>query len=140
MNIHDSNDDLTDFEKALGGRLERLDNRIIPGLEQIDGQSVAYYQDDKRAAPNKLFRMLLEDLSERNANFGGSASAGCSIQTPDRQLFRAIYYHGDLEGWRLDIEAGARRLGLLLAWFDDGSFRLSDGRTYSLDECVVTFD
>lgn len=51
-----------------------------------------------------------------------------------------MYYHGDLEGWSLDIEEGAQGLGLLLAWFDQGVLRISDGRAYSLGECVVTFD
>jgi len=132
-------EDLTDIEKILGGKLERLEDRIIPGVEPIDGQSVLYYQDDRRTTPKKLFMMLFEGLSERSAKFGGSSSGGCSILTPDKELFRAMYCHGDMEGWRLDIEAGARRLGLLLAWFDGECLKLSDGRKYSLKDRDVTF-
>lgn len=135
-----SNDGLTGLERALGGKLERLEDRIIPGVEPIDGQSVVYYQDDKRTTSKKLFMMLFEGLSERRAKFGGSSSGGCSILTPDKELFRAMYYHGDMEGWRLDIEAGARRQGLLLAWFHGECFKLPDGREYSLTDCDVTFE
>lgn len=134
------NEELTDLERILGGKLGRRDSRTIPGLNQVDGQKVIYYQDDKRVTPKRLFKLLLEGVLERRAKFGGRLSDSCAILTPDNQLFRAMYYHGDIEGWRLDIGAGARDLGLLLAWFDEGTFRLSDGRTYSLDECVVTFD
>lgn len=135
-----ANQDLNDLERILGGKIGRLDNKTIPGLNPVEGQNVIYHQDDRRATPKRLFKLLLEGVLERRAKHGGRLSDPCAILTPDGQLFRAMHYHGDLEGWRLDIEQGARDLGLLLAWFDEGVFRLSDRRTYSLTECVVTFD
>jgi len=134
------NQELGDLERILGGRLERLDDRIIPGLYPVDGQEAIYYQDDKRVSPNALFKRLLQGVPNRRAKRGGRSSHSCAILTPDSQLFRAMYYHGELEGWSLDIEEGAQGLGLLLAWFDQGVLRISDGRAYSLGECVVTFD
>lgn len=135
-----NNEELSGLERILGGKLERLDNRIIPGLNPVDGQDSIYYQDDKRVSTDRLFKLLLEGVLERRAKLGGRSSHSCAILTPDSQPFRAMYYHGDLDGWKLDIKEGARDLGLLLAWFDEGRFILSDGRIYSLDECVVTFD
>lgn len=134
------NQELGDLERILGGRLERLDDRIIAGLYPVDGQGATYYQDDRRFSPNTLFKRLLQGVPNRRAKRGGRSSHSCAILTPDSQLFRAMYYHGDLEGWSLDIEEGAQGLGLLLAWFDQGVLRISDGRAYSLGECVVTFD
>jgi len=35
---------------------------------------------------------------------------------------RAFSYHGDLEGWRKDIEAGAEGIGLLLTRLEGDQF------------------
>ncbi|MBM6446866.1 hypothetical protein JQF37_25010 [Pseudomonas sp. MIL9] len=37
-------------------------------------------------------------------------------------LFHAFSYHGDLEGWRKDIEAGAEGIGLLLTRIEGDQF------------------
>lgn len=55
-------------------------------------------------------------------------------------MFHAIGYHGDLEGWRKDIEAGAQAMHLLLARIEGDKFVVSDGRLFPLSECKIEFD
>ncbi|SMF97945.1 hypothetical protein BSIN_5357 [Burkholderia singularis] len=65
---------------------------------------------------------------------------GCHITLPDGQTFHAIGYHGDLVGWRKDIELGANGLNVLLARIKDGQFVVSDGRAVSLNDCKIEFN
>jgi len=37
-------EDLTEIEKVLGGKLERREARLVPGLQEVDGQMAIYYQ------------------------------------------------------------------------------------------------
>lgn len=132
-------DQLSDLENILGGKIERLGQRSVPGVIPVDGVEVVYYQDDKRATPKKLFKSFLDGLSFRNATSGGRVSDSCSIRSPDGLLFRAMSYHGDLAGWRKDIEEGAKGLGLLLACIEGDKFIISDGRSFPLSECKIEF-
>ncbi|MCY1414344.1 hypothetical protein D9M71_297910 [compost metagenome] len=105
----------------------------------VDGVEIVYYQDDKRTTPKKLFKSFLDGLSFRNAKNGGRASDSCSVLSPDGLLFRVMSYHGDLAGWRKDIEEGAKGLGLLLAKIEGDQFVISDGRSFPLSECKIEF-
>jgi hypothetical protein len=134
-------EDLTDIEKILGGKLERRDARIVPGLHHVvDGQMAIYYQDDGKTSQKLLFRTLLDGVTERSAKFGGRISDPCTIRAPDGTLFRAMICRGDMEGWRRDVEAGTRALGLLIASIDGENFKICDGRQFSLRDCVIMFD
>lgn len=50
-----------------------------------------------------------------------------------------MVYHGDLVGWKKDIEEGADGLNLLLAKIEGKQFIISDGRVFLLSECKVEF-
>ncbi|MOA20928.1 hypothetical protein D3C78_1414010 [compost metagenome] len=109
----------------------------MPGVLPVDGVEIVYYQDDKRTTPKKLFKSFLDGLSFRNAKNGGRASDSCSVLSPDGLLFRVMSYHGDLAGWRKDIEEGAKGLGLLLAKIEGDQFVISDGRSFPLSEYKI---
>lgn len=130
---------LEELERVLGGKIEQLGERSVPGLVPVSGVGVVYYQDDKRMPPKKLFKSFLDGLSVRSAKSGGRVSDTCSILSPDGLLFRAMSYHGDLAGWGRDIEEGAKGLGLLLAYIEVDKFIISDGRSYPLSECKIKF-
>lgn len=127
------------LEQALGGKLERKDARVIPGTAQVDGTEIVYFADDGRHPFRKQFRVLTEYTNPPHAQSGGVNEQGCKITLPDGQLFHAIGYHGDLAGWRKDIEAGAQALGLLLARIDGDRFFVSDGRVIELTDCTIQF-
>jgi hypothetical protein len=130
---------LEQLEKILGARIERLDARVIPGTVNVEGQRTVYFLDDKKNSFSKQFRKVTTYTNPPHAKSGGVNERGCEITLPNAQRFFAISYHGDLEGWKKDIEAGAQALSLLLAEISDNNFVISDGRVVSLEDCEVKF-
>ncbi|MBB4576270.1 hypothetical protein [Rhizobium lentis] len=127
------------LERILGGKFERRDARVIPGTQSVDGVEFAYFSDDGKNQFAKQFKSLTRDVKPRAATRGGLNESGCRITPPDGPTFHAIEYHGDVEGWRKDVNAGAIGLGLLLARIEDGNFVISDGRRFPLSVCQVDF-
>lgn len=127
------------LEKILGGKIEQRDARVIPGTVEIEGSRVVYFSDDGLNDFSDQFDALTEHAIPRQAKRGGRSDSGCKITLPDGQLFHAISYHGDLDGWRKDIETGARALHLALASIEADQFVTSDGRTFALSDCKVEF-
>lgn len=134
------NNELSDLEKALGGRLSRKGERELPGLQPRDGHEVVYYQDDGRTPAKKLFRMLLQGITTPSAQSGGVVSDPCTIVVPDGRLFRAASYHGDVDGWRKDIATSAHESGLLLASIQKDTLTVSDGSVFPLSSCVIQIE
>lgn len=130
--------ELEGLERILGGKFERRDARVIPGVKHVDGVEIVYFSDDGKNKFAKQFDNLT-DVDPRAATRGGLNERGCRITPPDSPLFHAIGYHGDVEGWRADVQAGAKHLGLLLARIEEGDFVISDGRRFPLTECKVEF-
>lgn len=130
---------LDEMENKFGEKIERGDARTIPGVEKIEGSEIIYFSDDGKNTPKKQFNNLTDSVSPRNAQSGGRNDRGCTITIPAGLSFYAIGYHGDIDGWRKDIEAGAQGLGLLLAHIEKDRFVISDGRSFALSECVIKF-
>lgn len=130
---------LDEMERKLGAKIERGDTRIIPGTEKVEGLEIIYFSDDGKNTRKKQFNNITDSVYPRNAQSGGRNERGCTITIPEGLDFYAIGYHGDIDGWRKDIEAGAQALGLLLAHIDNDRFVISDGRSFALSECVVKF-
>lgn len=128
--VHNVTDELSDLERALGGRLARKGQRALPGLHPREGLEVIYYQDDGRATARKLFRMLLDGVHTPSAKAGGLVSDPCTIVLPDGRMFRAASYHGDVDGWREDIVNSTRAMGILLGKVDGHSFLVADGSEF----------
>lgn len=133
-------DEWSDLEKALGARLDRKCDRKLPGSVASPDEAVIYYQDDGRATPRKLFDSLLDGVQVRSAKAAGRYSDPCSILTPNGVLFRAMFYHGDLSGWRGDVIASTEKLGILTAEVEAGELKVSDGSTFTLDSCEISLE
>lgn len=127
------------LERTLAGKLERRCSRVVPGSVAVEGTEFIYFSDDGRHPFRKQFKNLTEFTNPPHAQCGGVNERGCRIKVPDGQQFHAIGYHGDIEGWRLDIEAGARALNILLARIEGNQFIVSDGRTFELRQCEIEF-
>jgi len=127
------------LEKILGGKIEQRDARVIPGTVEVKGLRVVYFSDDGKNPSGKQFWNLTTHTNPHFATSGGVNERGCKITLPDGQLFHAVGYHGDLDGWRKDIEAGAKALHLLLARIEGGRLLISDGRAFALSDCKVEF-
>lgn len=127
------------LEKILGGKIEQPNSRTVPGATVVDGQQVVYFSDDGKNKFRKQFKNITCFSDSPNAIRGGVNDRGCKVTPPSGPLFYAISYHGDLDGWRKDIEAGAIGLGLLLARIKDNQLVISDGRSIPLSDCEIEF-
>jgi hypothetical protein len=114
--------------------------KVIPGTVVRQGREVVYFSDDGTGDVRGQFSRLTKDISPRHAKHGGKTAQGCRLWLPDGTLFYPVSYHGDIEGWRQDIEAGARQLNLKLAKVDGDRIVVSDGRSFPLTDCRVEFD
>jgi len=130
---------LKKLEEILGGKFESGDSRIIPGAVVVDGIEYVYFSDDKRNRLRKQFQNLTVRFNPRNAKFGGVLEEGCKITLPTGECFHAIGYHGDIDGWRKDIEAGAEAQHILLAKIQGNHIEVYGGRSFPLSECAVEF-
>ena len=126
------------FESVLKNT-EKKDNRVVVGMNVIEGQRVVYFQDDGKNPKRKQFNNLTTYTKIPYAFNGGVNDRGCSISTPDKRVFHAISYHGDLDGWTKDIQAGADGLGIALAYIKDNKIIINDGNSFLLDVCFIEF-
>ncbi|WP_446027579.1 hypothetical protein [Lelliottia amnigena] len=133
------NSQLEELEKILGRKIEQRDQRAIPGLNPVEGTEFIYYEDDGKNKAKKQFDLLLDSAGTIVASSGGVISDGCCITLPTGGGFRALSYHGDIGGWRVSVEAGAKTRGLLLAKIDGDQFVISDGRSFPLSDCKIEF-
>ena len=127
------------LEQILGTKIEHSDSRTVPGTMLVAGQQVVYFSDDGKNTFRKQFDDITFFTEPPNALSGGVNERGCRITPPSGPLFHAISYHGDLDGWRKDIEAGARGLGLLLARIQGDQFIVTDDRSIPLSDCKIEF-
>lgn len=127
------------LEKILGGKIEQRGQREIPGLNPIEGVEFIYYEDDGRIKVKKQLNALLDSAGSIKATSGGVVSDSCTIRLSDGHLFHALSYHGDVDGWREAVEAGAKARGLLLARIEGEQFVVSDGRSIPLSDCKIEF-
>jgi hypothetical protein len=132
-------DQLNELERILGRKLERADARVVPGTDGASTREAIYFSDDGKSKFGKQFKNITCFTDPPNATYGAINEAGCDITPPEGPLFHAVIYHGDLSGWRKDIEEGAKGLGLLLARIEGDQFVISDGRSFPLSECKIDF-
>ncbi|WP_287816003.1 hypothetical protein [Pseudomonas sp.] len=130
---------IEELEKVLGGKLERSDARVISGTDGATTREAIYFSDDGKNKFRKQFKNITCFAEPPNAASGGINEARCSITPTHGPLFHAVVYHGDIDGWRKDIEAGAEGLGLLLARIEGDQFVISDGRSIPLSDCKIEF-
>lgn len=130
---------IEELERILGGKLERSDARVIPGTDGATTREAIYFSDDGKSKFRKQFKNITCFAEPPNATSGGVSEGGCSITPTHGPLFHAVVYHGDIEGWRKDIKAGAEGLGLLLARVEGDQFVISDGRSIPLSDCKIEF-
>lgn len=118
--------------------------REIPGLHPVKWREYRYIADDGndffvslngRSKKQGLFDKVTSVVEI--AKSGGAISENCKIWLPTNELFHGLSYKGDIQGWRMEIEQGAERLGLLIGKIVENNIELSDGRSYALSECKV---
>ena len=112
----------------------------IPGAVLVDGKEVVYFCNDGQRPWSKQFDAITTYSNPPHVQNGGANAGGWNLTLPDGSIFYAITYHGDLAGWRQDIEEGAAGLNITLARIDGDKFVVSDGRVFALSDCVLKLD
>jgi hypothetical protein len=114
--------------------------RKVPGTKPGQEASVRYVSFDDPASIPKLFDEVLDKIEPKLVNSGGAILEGTKLELPDGGHFFAIVFSFDLEGWRRQIELGAKELGRPTAKVLGGDVIVSDGRSYPLSSCKIKFD
>ena len=130
---------MSKLEKALGGRLETHEERRVPGLDDDESVSTIYFGVPSGKSAKMLFRKITNYTNPPFAQSGGATEAGCIISTSSNLVFHALEVHGDLAGWRADIEAGAAAENIQLASVQNGQLFVRGGQSFVLEDCLVTF-
>ena len=128
----------SELEKIHGGSVGF--DGTVPGTVPVDGVEIVYFCDDGRSSKRKQFDALTTHTNHCHTQRGGANTRGCALTLPDGSIFHAIGYHGDIAGWRQDIEEGAAGLKIALARIDGDKLIISDGRVIALSDCTAKFD
>jgi hypothetical protein len=114
--------------------------RKVPGTRPGEEVSVRYVSFDDPASIPKLFHEVLNKIRPKLVKTGGATLEGTLLELPDGSQFFAIQFNLDLEGWRKQIELGAKELGRATAKVLGGDVIVCDGRSYPLSSCKVVFE
>ncbi len=122
--------------------------REIPGLHPVEWREFRYVLDDgndyfmgksRQSRKQSLFDKIAGQIQPPIPQNGGVITENCKLWLPTEELFHGLSYKGDIEGWKRQIEEGAKQLGLLSAKIEDNKIQLSDNRSYNLSDCRVEF-
>ena len=125
------------MEQILGMEFEL--ERKVAGTRPGEEASVRYVSFDDPASIPRLFHEVLHEPEHHLMN-GGAILEGTKLELPDGSHFFALQVTYDLEGWRKQVELGAKALGRATAKIVGGDVVVSDGRSFPLSSCKVKFD
>jgi hypothetical protein len=129
------NSDRDRLESILG-KVVPFDEQPLPGVERTPGTEVLYFADDGSRNLYQQFDRITGAVSPPIPKDGGATTTKHTLELPDGQLFHALKFRGDIEGWRLQIVEGARLLGTPLGRIEDGAaFVTFDGVRVPLSHC-----
>lgn len=124
------------LEKILGGKITSFDEEPLPGMEASADSEVVYFAEHSSEDIADQMRQLARQVSPPLLKHGSVGTTMHKLTAPTGEVFHAIRYRGDIEGWRRQIEEGARALGVVLGRIEDGRvLALSTGRKISLSDC-----
>lgn len=126
------------LQKILG--VEKVDDPALPGTRSRDAGKVIYVFLPKNADPSDEFDRVTSRVDPPIPRRGAVLFDTWLVKTPDGEVFYPLYFHGDVEGWRQQIELGATQLGLKMAKVKGDKFVVSDGPISLLSDCIITLD
>nr|WP_300887574.1 hypothetical protein [uncultured Acetatifactor sp.] len=126
------------LEKLLGGPIQT--ERRVPGTYLVEGREYRYISNKSQVKFDDFFYELVR-VQPLIPQYGGAVIEGCKITLPDGDIFEAISYKGDVEGWRQQFEQGAKALNEEVARIDidTDSIVLNDMRSFRLTDCIIDF-
>lgn len=126
------------LEHVLGHPIRK--ERRVPGTYLVEGREYRYVSNKSQVKFGKLFHEVFNVPPQIPQN-GGALVEGCKITLPNGDIFEAVSYKGDIEGWRQQLEQGAKALNEELARIDidTDSIVLNDMRSFRLTDCTIDF-
>ena len=126
------------LERVLGHPIRK--ERRVPGMYLVEGREFCYVSNKSQVKFGELFHNLFNVPPIIPQN-GGALIEGCKITLPNGDIFEAVSYKGDIEGWRQQLEQGAKALNEELAGIDidTDSIVLNDTRSFRLTDCIIDF-
>jgi len=126
------------LQKILG--VEKVDDPMLPGTRPRDTGKVIYVFLPPGADPSSAFDEVTSWVDPPIPKNGAVLLEHWLVQTPDGQEFYSLYFHGDVEGWRQQIELGATHLGSKMAKVEGDKFVVLGGPAFLLSDCTVMLD
>jgi len=126
------------LQRALG--VEKVDDPMLPGLRPHDAGKVIFAFLPDYADPEDEFHKVTSKIDPPIPKNGGVLFDSWLVKTPAGDVFYPLYFYGDVEGFRQQIELGATQLGLKMAKVEGDKFVVSGGPAFLLSECTVTLD
>lgn len=126
------------LEKVLGHPVRK--ERRVPGAYFVEGREYRYVSNKNQVKFGKLFHELFNVPPSIPQN-GGALIEGCKITLPNGDIFEAVSYKGDIEGWRQQLEQGAKAFNEEVARIDidTDSIVLNDMQSFRLTDCIIDF-
>ena len=132
--------------REISGKKYIVTDRELPGTIPNEIREYRYIADDgndyfigkKRSKKKSLFDKVTTQFEI--ALSGTVITENCKLWLPTNELFHAVSYWKDIEGWRKQVEQGAKHLGLLTGKIVENKIVLSDGRAYDLQECQIEIE
>ena len=124
------------LKKILG--VDRVDDPMLPGTRPRDAGKVIYVLLPRGTDPSDAFDEVTTIIDPPLPRQGAVLLEHWVVQIPNGDKFYSLYFHGDVGGWRRQIELGADRLGLQLAIIKGNEIVVSNGKNFRLSDCVIT--
>lgn len=116
----------------------KVDDPILPGTRPPDVGRVIYVLLQGHTDSYKAFDEVISKVRPPIATHGAALVDDWLVKTPAGEIFYPLFFHGDVEGWRQQIELGATQLGLKMAKLENDKFAVSDGPVFPLTACAIT--
>ena len=113
------------------------DAAAFPGMARADDREFCYIQSGNLSSFHRAFEKVgaLGDVPLPAS--GGIVEGNAIIRTPDGRLFFALSYKGDIEGWRTNVRACCKALGLSWGTLEAGRLMLETGEFVDLATCKL---
>ena len=126
------------LQKLFG--VEKFDEPRLPGTRAKDPGKVIYIYRQTDTNTSESFDKVVDVIDPPLFKEGAALLEWWLVTTPTGSTFYSVYFHGDLNGWRQQIEIGAKRLGLATARVEDDKFVVSDGSAFLLSDCLARME
>jgi len=112
-------------------------SRVMPGSIPVEGREFMYLESQSPNTFAELFPTIVTAGQGPLPKHGGLLNENALIRLPDGKIIHGLSFKGDLKGWRRSIIEGSEKLGILWGEIVGQNVKLSNGREYPLDACVV---